>query len=145
MLGNINMNGRTLNKIQDPSNDQDCVNKRFCDQFVNQNGGQMNGILNMDDNKITNLGTPTENEDACTKAYADTKLSIQGGTVIGNIIMSNHQIKSLSDPTEDGDSANKRYVDKHNRFNHSDKALMNIYFSGILWFSSRCSFLGDLR
>lgn len=77
MTGSINMNGKKVTNLAEPTNSGDAANKAFVEAQVAtalpKSGGTMEGAVAMGGNKITNLGTPTNNNDAANKSYVDGK------------------------------------------------------------------------
>ena len=73
MTGNLDMGGKAINNIKDPSNGQDAATKIFVD----------NAFVVYNTYFITELGK---------------KLNLIGGTLTGDLNMNNNEIKNLKDP-----------------------------------------------
>ena len=79
MTRRINMGGKKIVELGEPTENSDAVTKRYTDLFyrylndrkVSKDGDTMTGDLNMGCQKVTDIGTPTENSDATTKEYVD--------------------------------------------------------------------------
>ena len=79
MTGKLDMNGKQIKKLKDPSETTDAVNKQYVDDQdsaqVSKSGDTMTGALAMGTNRITGLGDPTSNQDAATKKYVDGRIT----------------------------------------------------------------------
>ena len=73
MTGNLNMGGKAINNIKDPSNGQDAATKIFVD----------NAIVAQNSYIAIEMGK---------------KLNLIGGTLTGDLDMNNNEIKNLKDP-----------------------------------------------
>ena len=80
MTGRINMGGKKITSLAEPTEDQDAATARYVSQYVshlnnikvNKDGDTMTGPLDMSGEKITRVGDPTDNKDAVTKEYVDS-------------------------------------------------------------------------
>ena len=79
MTGRINMGGKKITSLAEPTEDQDAATARYVSQYVShlnnvkvsKGGDTMTGPLDMSGEKITRVGDPTDNKDAVTKEYVD--------------------------------------------------------------------------
>ena len=79
MTGRINMGGKKITSLAEPTEDQDAATARYVSQYVShlnnvkvsKGGDTMTGPLDMSGEKITRVGDPTDNKDAVTKDYVD--------------------------------------------------------------------------
>ena len=79
MTGRINMGGKKITSLAEPTEDQDAATARYVSQYVShlnnvkvsKDGDTMTGPLDMSGEKITRVGDPTDNKDAVTKEYVD--------------------------------------------------------------------------
>ena len=79
MTGRINMGGKKITSLAEPTEDQDAATARYVSQYVShlnnvkvsKGGDTMTGPLDMSGEKITRVGDPTNNKDAVTKEYVD--------------------------------------------------------------------------
>ena len=102
MTGNLNMGGKAINNIKEPSNGQDAATKIFVgNTIVAQNtyimtelgkklnliGGTLTGDLNMNNNEIKNLKDPqvSDNTYAATVNFVNKTIS-DSNSVISNLI-----------------------------------------------------------
>ena len=80
MTGRINMGGKKITSLAEPTEDQDAATARYVSQYVShlnnvkvsKDGDTMTGPLDMSGEKITRVGDPTDNKDAVTKEYVDS-------------------------------------------------------------------------
>ena len=80
MIGRINMGGKKIVELGDPTEEQDAATAGYVSGFVsrlnnikvNKDGDTMTGPLNMSQEKITNVGLPTDEKDVVTKEYVDS-------------------------------------------------------------------------
>ena len=81
MTGRINMGGKKITSLVEPTEIADAVTKGYADRFhqylndrkLDKSGGTLTGSLDMSGEKITRIGSPTDNKDAVTKEYVDNK------------------------------------------------------------------------
>ena len=81
MTGRINMGGKKITSLAEPTENSDAVTKGYADRFhqhlndrkLDKSGGTLTGSLDMSGEKITRVGDPTDNKDAVTKEYVDNK------------------------------------------------------------------------
>ena len=79
MTGRINMGGKKIVELAEPTEDQDAAMARYVSQYVShlnnvkvsKDGDTMTGSLDMSGEKITRVGDPTDNKDAVPKEYVD--------------------------------------------------------------------------
>ena len=79
MTGRINMGGKKITSLAEPTEDQDAATARYVSQYVShlnnvkvsKDGDTMTGSLDMSGEKITRFGYPTDNKDAVPKEYVD--------------------------------------------------------------------------
>ena len=82
MTGRINMGGKKITSLAEPTEDQDAATARYVSQYVShlnnvkvsKDGDTMTGPLDMSGEKITRVGDPTDNKDAVTKEYVDAQI-----------------------------------------------------------------------
>ena len=82
MTGRINMGGKKITSLAEPTEDQDAATARYVSQYVShlnnvkvsKGGDTMTGPLDMSGEKITRVGDPTDNKDAVTKEYVDAQI-----------------------------------------------------------------------
>ena len=82
MTGRINMGGKKITSLAEPTEDQDAATARYVSQYVShlnnvkvsKDGDTMTGSLDMSGEKITRVGDPTDNKDAVTKEYVDAQI-----------------------------------------------------------------------
>ena len=82
MTGRINMGGKKIVELAEPTEDQDAATARYVSQYVShlnnvkvsKDGDTMTGSLDMSGEKITRVGDPTDNKDAVTKEYVDAQI-----------------------------------------------------------------------
>ena len=80
MTGRINMGGKKITSLPEPTEISDAVTKGYADRFnqylhgrkLDKSGDTMTGPLDMRGEKITRVGDPTDNKDAVTKEYVDS-------------------------------------------------------------------------
>ncbi len=119
MQEDINMSGRNVTGLSDPTNDDMAASKGYVDSnFLDLAGGAMVGNVDMGGYEITNmLRTPTTDLSAVTKKWVSdefpTKQEVLGGfTLSGALNLSGNEIYGLPDtPTTDNSAASKKYVD----------------------------------
>ena len=85
MEGAINMNGRKISGLNDPTEDTEAARKSYVDKMLPKSGGTMTGPIAMGGNRITDLGTPTSNSDAATKGYSDIAAYPVGAIYISTV------------------------------------------------------------
>ena len=81
MTGRINMGGKKITNLAEPTENSDAVTKGYADRFhqnlndrkLDKSGGTLTGSLDMSGEKITSVGDPTDNKDGATKEYVDNK------------------------------------------------------------------------
>ena len=82
MTGRINMGGKKITSLAEPTEIADAVTKGYADRFhqylndrkLDKSGGTLTGSLDMSGEKITRVGDPTDNKDAVTKEYVDAQI-----------------------------------------------------------------------
>ena len=82
MTGRINMGGKKITSLAEPTEDQDAATARYVSQYVShlnnvkvsKDGDTMTGSLDMSGEKITRVGDPTDNKDVVTKEYVDAQI-----------------------------------------------------------------------
>ena len=84
MTGRINMGGKKIVELAEPTEDQDAATARYVSQYVShyhlnnvkvsKDGDTMTGLLDMSGEKITRVGDPTDNKDAVTKEYVGAQI-----------------------------------------------------------------------
>ena len=82
MTGRINMGGKKITSLAEPTENSDAVTKGYSDRFhqylndrkLDKSGGTLTGSLDMSGEKITRVGDPTDNKDAVTKEYVDAQI-----------------------------------------------------------------------
>lgn len=99
MTGAINMNGRKVTNLAEPTNDGDATRKSYVDEKVAtalpKTGGTMAGNISMGSKMITNLAAPTNNNDAANKGYVDGK-HLTGTVVLSNTWSGNEREVAVS-------------------------------------------------
>ena len=79
MTGEIAMNGQPISGLNDPTENDQAVRKKYVDdkagELLPKSGGTMTGAIAMSGNKVTGLGAPSDNADAANKSYVDTSLT----------------------------------------------------------------------
>ena len=132
MYGNLNMNENKIINILDPTNEQDCVNKRYLESqldYLKRNGSKdMTFNLNMNNHKIINLKNYDSNNandsDVPNIKYVKDEISKlssidtsnflkKDGSIQmeGNLNLNNHKITDSRLPSNNQDLTNKKYVD----------------------------------
>ena len=82
MTGRINMGGKKITSLAEPTEIADAVTKGYADRFhqylndrkLDKSGGTLTGSLDMSGEKITRVGDPTDDKDAVTKEYVDAQI-----------------------------------------------------------------------
>jgi len=68
MFGNLDMGNQNITNINDPENDGDATNKKYCeDNYINASGDKMTGDLNMNNHRIINTLNPINDYDVVNK------------------------------------------------------------------------------
>lgn len=95
MAGNIDMQGKSISGLNEPTEDNQAVPKSYADNIAKvansakktadsalpKSGGAMTGAINMGTNRITDMGAPEDSADAATKAYVDGKRFTDAATI----------------------------------------------------------------
>ena len=95
MTGRINMGGKKITSLAEPTEDQDAATARYVSQYVSQlnnvkvskDDDTMTGPLDMRGEKITRVGDPTDNKDAVTKEYVDAQIQHVALHILGRYIV----------------------------------------------------------
>ena len=82
MTGRINVGGKKITSLAEPTEIADAVTKGYAGRFhqylndrkLDKSGGTLTGSLDMSGEKITRVGDPTDNKDAVTKEYVDPQI-----------------------------------------------------------------------
>ena len=66
------MGNQYTNKVKDPTNDSDAVNKKYCDEKLSKARSSMRGDIIMGNNNITSLpDPPLSDSHAVSNSYVD--------------------------------------------------------------------------
>ena len=134
MTGNLDMGGKKITGVGDPTYSTDAINFRsmintlrgfrlgLTRSFVHLDGSDaMTGNLDMGDHSIQKVGEPVNSDDVATKNYVDAEigyistpfLKIDGTRAMTGVLnMNDHKINNLKMPEFNTDAANKQYIDE---------------------------------
>lgn len=115
MAGSLHMNENEITDMLEPSAEQEAVNKRFLeawlDDYLSQKGGnEIVADLDMAGYKIIqlkNVDACSQPTDAINKQYADTKVD---AIPQANFNMNDNEIVNLATPTTFESTTNKQHV-----------------------------------
>lgn len=125
--GSLNMSGKKITGLEDPSEDSDAVTYKVMNAGFNRFLGSFDGLLkddgtnpmkanlNMGGFQLVNLRAPSEETDVTTKDYVDTNLNQKLDSAdledsVSPFITA--ALKAVQEPETDTSAANKQYVDQ---------------------------------